>query len=191
MLKKDLGVTYQAIKRIPYRGNSTRCLALRQRFAQYMLGLLASGTRVINVDQTWIGDTNFTRRKWRQRGVSNSVAVSTVFPRVSMMLAISTVGEYYCSLYQVNTDSKMFCLFLSKLAERLTKEDRDWRANTVILCDGARYQTSKESQAHMRALGCRVVVTAPYSYASSPVEYAFAFFKSVDINPGRQKTGKK
>lgn len=29
VLKKDLGVTYQAIKRIPYRGNSTRCLALR------------------------------------------------------------------------------------------------------------------------------------------------------------------
>ena len=59
-----------------------------------MLGLLESGVRVINVDQTWIGDTNFARRKWRQRGVSNSVPLSTVFPRVSMMLAINTFGEY-------------------------------------------------------------------------------------------------
>ena len=65
MLKKDLGVTYQAIKRIPYRGNSTRCLALRQRYAQYMLSLLESGVRVINIDQTWIGETNYVRRKWR------------------------------------------------------------------------------------------------------------------------------
>ena len=79
----------------------------------------------------------------------------------------------------------MFCLFLSKLAEKLTKEDKDWRSNTVILCDGARYLTSKESQTYMKALGFRVVITAPYSYTSKPVEYAFAFFKSVDINPSK------
>ena len=85
----------------------------------------------------------------------------------------------------------MFCLFLSKLAEKLTSEDREWRQKTVILCDGARYQTSKESQAHMRALGYKVVISAPYSYAASPVEYAFAWFKSVDLNPDGQKTGKK
>ena len=33
-----------------------------------MLDLLASGKRVINVDQTWINDANYTRRKWRMRG---------------------------------------------------------------------------------------------------------------------------
>ena len=65
VLTKDLGIGYKAIKRIPFKGNSTRCLALRQKYAQYMLSLLESGIRVINIDQTWIGDTNFTRRRWR------------------------------------------------------------------------------------------------------------------------------
>ena len=82
-------------------------------------------------------------------------------------------------------------MFLSKLAAKLTQEDKDWRQNTVILCDGARYQTSKESVEYMQALGLKVCITAPYSYASSPVELAFAFFKSADLNPNNQKTGKK
>ena len=58
-------MSYKAIRRIPYRGNSIRCIALRQRYARYMLGLLESGVRVINIDQTWIGETNYVRRKWR------------------------------------------------------------------------------------------------------------------------------
>ena len=43
----------------------------------------------------------------------------------------------------------------------------------------------------MRALGLKVCITAPYCYASSPIELAFAFFKSADLNPGMHKTGKK
>ena len=43
----------------------------------------------------------------------------------------------------------------------------------------------------MRALGFRACISAPYSYASAPIEYAFGFFKSVDLNPRRLKTGKK
>ena len=55
------------------------------------------------------------------------------------MLAIDTAGKLYCALTQVNTDHHVFCLFMTKLAEKLTKEDRDWRASTLLLIDGARY----------------------------------------------------
>ena len=92
---------------------------------------------------------------------------------------------------QANTDSNTFCLFISKLVAKLTKEDRNWRDNTLLLIDGARYQTSAESIRHMKALGFRVCVSAPYSYASAPVEYAFAFLKDTDLNPNRLKTGKR
>ena len=69
-----------------------------------MLNLLASETRIINLDQTWINDTNFTRRKWRQRGQVNSSSLKTVTPRIAMQMAICTSGKLYCSLLQVNTD---------------------------------------------------------------------------------------
>lgn len=43
----------------------------------------------------------------------------------------------------------------------------------------------------MKALGIKVCVSAPYSYAGAPVEYAFALFKSVELNPDSLKTGKR
>ena len=85
-------------------------------------------------------------------------------PRISLQLAICTEGKLYCSLAQTNTDSKSFCLFISKLSAKLSQEDPNWRSNTRLLIDGARYQTSTESIGHMKALGFQVIISAPYSY---------------------------
>ena len=43
----------------------------------------------------------------------------------------------------------------------------------------------------MKALGFRVIISAPYSYSTAPVELAFAFLKKGDLNPEQQKTGKR
>ena len=56
-------------------------------------------------------------------------------------MAICTDGQLYCALTQVKTDANGFCLFITKLAAKLTKEDINWRDNTILLIDGARYQT--------------------------------------------------
>ena len=81
-----------------------------------------------------------------------------------MLMAIGTGGELYCALTQVNTDHKIFCLFMSRLAEKLKKEDPGALANTVVLCDGARYQSCAKSMSHMRALWFRVCISTPYSF---------------------------
>jgi len=62
-----------------------------------------------------------------------------------MQMAICTNGNLYCSLTQVNTDHRIFCLFLTKLVNQLNKEDKNWRNNTIMLIDGAKYQTCEES----------------------------------------------
>ena len=191
VLRKDIGARFKPIKKIPFLGNSKRCLLLRQHYARFMIDQLQTKCRIINVDQTWIGDTNYTRRRWRFRNQVNTVCDKRVNPRISMLMAISTEGRLYCALTQVNTDHDVFCLFISMLAKKLTSEDRNWKGNTLLLCDGARYQTCSESIRHMKAQGFLVCITAPYSYASSPIEYAFAFFKSVNLNPNQEKTGKR
>jgi hypothetical protein len=146
---------------------------------------------VINIDQTWLNDLNFHRRCWAATAQRNTRDGNPVTPRLSMLMAIDTDGNLYCSLTQVNTDHRVFCLFLSKLVERLNAEDKDWRKNSIILIDGAKYQTSKESQKYMRALGINYIISAPYSFAATPIEYAFSFLKAVHLNPLGLKTGKK
>ena len=73
------------------------------------------------------------------RGQVNSCPDSKVNPRVAVQMAICTSGKLYCSLSQANTDTNTFCLFISKLAAKLTKDDRDFRGNTILLIDGAKY----------------------------------------------------
>ena len=85
----------------------------------------------------------------------------------------------------------MFCLFVSWLAAKLTSEDKNWRSNTILQIDGARYQTCRESVNHMKMLGFKIVISAPYSFAAGPIEYAFGLFKQVNLNPDRIKTGKR
>ena len=191
VLRHDIGARFQRVKRVPHLGNSTRCLLLRQHYAKMMLEKLDAGWRVINLDQTWVNDANFMRRKWRLRGQSNSISERRIAPRISVQLAICTEGSLYFSLSQANTDSKTFCLFITWLANRLSRKDRNWRDNTLLLIDGARYQTSRESMGYMRRLGFRVAVSAPYSYAAAPVELAFAHLKAGNLNPTSLPTGKR
>ena len=147
--------------------------------------------RVLNLDQTWINDMNFTRRKWRYRGQAETCADSRVTPRVSLQMAICTDGKVYCSMYQANTDAKVFCLFISKLMAVLAREDRHFRDTTILMIDGAKYQACPESVEHMKRCGFKVCISAPYSMKSSPIEYAFAFLKSTHLNPDGLKTGKR
>jgi len=59
---------------VAFQGNSERCLVLRQLFAQRLLAQLQKGTRLLNVDETWINTGDMRHRKWRQRGQTNSIS---------------------------------------------------------------------------------------------------------------------
>ena len=45
-----MGLRYRPVKLVNSLANTSRCLILRQKYAMFMLDLLASGKRVINVD---------------------------------------------------------------------------------------------------------------------------------------------
>ena len=68
VLHHDLNLRYRRIKKIPYLGNTSRSLILRQLYAKFMLEKLATDVRVINIDQSWINEANFLRRCWKRRG---------------------------------------------------------------------------------------------------------------------------
>ena len=63
-MKKELCLGYRRVQKVPIQGNSERCLVLRQQYALTILPLLQSGRRIINVDESWINETNFTRKMW-------------------------------------------------------------------------------------------------------------------------------
>ena len=96
------------------------------------------------MDESWINLKNYRRRRWRQRGVVNSDNTKEVTPRIAFIAAVSTEGELYFSLTQVNTDAEVKQLFLTELAATLDLERPLWRKNTIILMDNAGYNKTDE-----------------------------------------------
>ena len=63
-MKKELDLSYKVVKKMPPRANDERCLVLRQQYALKMLELLQQRRHVVNVDETWVNESNFIRRAW-------------------------------------------------------------------------------------------------------------------------------
>jgi len=84
-----------------------------------MLDLLTEDKHILNVDETWVGQTNFTRALWQQRISKLSEPENVVAPRISMIVALDNFGELYLELHQANTNSDSFCYFLVHLIEKL------------------------------------------------------------------------
>ena len=72
ILKKDYSLSFGKITKVPNKANSLRNLYMRQQFGKKMLDLLSAGKRILNVDETWIGQTNYTRVGWRDYKVMES-----------------------------------------------------------------------------------------------------------------------
>jgi hypothetical protein len=65
-----------------------------------------------------------------------------VRPRISVIAAISSEGEVYLSVTQVNTDLNIMKAYLMNLVELLNRECKGWRNTTIFQLDNASYHNS-------------------------------------------------
>jgi hypothetical protein len=64
VLKEELGMCYRKIKTVSLHSNSEKNLVLRQRWAIEFLNLARKKKIFLNVDETWLGMSDFRRMKW-------------------------------------------------------------------------------------------------------------------------------
>ena len=115
VLRKQLGLGYRMAQRVPIHANTERCLVLRQQYALAMLPLLRSGRRIINVDETWLNESNFTRKVWCYPDAPGTQPLRAMSASLSMIAALDTDGRVFFSLGHATTDQDTFMLFLRHL----------------------------------------------------------------------------
>ena len=64
VLREELGMRYLKIKDVAVHSNSEKNLVLRQRWALEFLSLCWQKKVFLNIDETWLGMSDFRRRKW-------------------------------------------------------------------------------------------------------------------------------
>ena len=187
----DNRMRYKKIKRCSIHVNSIKNLVLRQQYAIQFLELVQEKKNFINIDETWLGMSDFRRQKWRVHGSTNSVPQLQIVPRISMILGLDQKGKTYLSLIQSNSNSKVMEIFFRQLVIKLNKEGADWRKDTVIILDNAPYHTSTSILKIYEDLKIPIMFSGPHSYDTAATELTFAAFKSRDINPRHVKMGKR
>ena len=73
----------------------------------------------------------------------------------------------------------------------MNAEIPNYSADTVVLIDNATWHVTQEVYDTFARNNMSVCFTAPYSFASSPVELVFSRLKSGELNPERLHSGKK
>ena len=96
-------------------------------------------TRIINIDESWLGMEDFRKMKWQPLVNINSIGKKLWQPRISLIVALDNFGESYITVSQSNTNSNTILLFIRDLIRQLSQKSRHWRKNTLIYWDGAAY----------------------------------------------------
>ena len=191
VFKKSMGLSFRRVRKVPVQANLDRCLVLRQQYGLAMLSLLGSGKRVINVDETWLAESNYIRKAWCRPGTPGTVATSSIQPRLSMVTALDTEGRVYFALSHANTDQDTYMLFLRHLIAQLDLETPGWQEDSVLLADNAPYHVSAQAREYLRKLQVPCMFSGPYSFSAAPIETLFSLLKLGELNKAHASTGKK
>jgi hypothetical protein len=73
---------------------------------------MMDGKRIINIDESAIGQGVFIRKGWSFAGSSAGHNVKPFGHRLSLLAALDTDGRIYFAISQSNTDQRVFGTFL-------------------------------------------------------------------------------
>ena len=191
IMKDQLHMRFRKVSKGPIYLNSTRNLVLRQQGAMKVLEAINRGKVLINIDETWINESDFRRMKWRAYGETNIVQSVSLTPRVTLIAAVDTLGNVYLTLTQANSNNKTMEIYFHCLAAKLDRERPNWRDDSIVVFDGAAYHRSASTLRVLSELKVPVMFFGPHSYNLAPCELFFAFVKSTHLNPTYLPTGKK
>ena len=107
-----------------------------------MINLLDKNKRIINIDESWISETEYSRRMWCPDKAPCTVTEKSVGTRLALITALDTEGRIYFAVTHANTGSDVILSFLRRLDIMLSIESLDWKENSIVLLDGAKYHTS-------------------------------------------------
>ena len=113
---------------------------------------------------------------WAPADAPASSILKPVSPRLALIASLDTDGNVFFSLTHANTDSDIMLMFISSLCRKLDNEILDWKENSVLLFDGAKYHTSEETLRFLRLLGVKTIFSGPYSYCKCIHNYIYHHF---------------
>jgi hypothetical protein len=100
---------------------------------------LAQGITLINVDESVLDRTCYTRKALGKKGTNVMTSNSVRLRKVSLIGALLSDGRNYLTVNSGINNQQHFWLFILKMVAVLEEEDPNWRNNYRFLLDNAAY----------------------------------------------------
>jgi hypothetical protein len=72
VMKDNLYMTFRKIVKTPVTANNDRNRIMRKQSSQKMFSYMKKSFRLINIDESWVGGSNYSRRAWKPKDETNS-----------------------------------------------------------------------------------------------------------------------
>jgi hypothetical protein len=72
VMKDNLDMTYRKIVKTPVTANNDRNRIMRKQSSQKLFSYMKKSFRLINIDESWVGGSNYSRRAWKPKDETNS-----------------------------------------------------------------------------------------------------------------------
>ena len=73
------------------------------------------GKRILTLDETWFGETNYKRKCWFEAQEPPSMINNVFQPRITLIAAVDNFGDAYFSLLQANNNQYTYGEFVKEL----------------------------------------------------------------------------
>ncbi len=97
-------------------------------------------------------------------------------------MAISSDGHAWYSMHTTTNKAQQFRLFLHFLFAKLKEQDARSLNNLVFLIDNTSIHKTPAILKFFQQHGATILFTAIYSFDHAPVELAFRYLKSIDLD---------
>ena len=105
IMRCKLGLKYKKSRVVNSRANLLSSRVQRQQFAMRLIQQMVDGKRVINIDESAVGQAVFIRQSWCLKGHKNTHLIKPFGHRLSLIAAIDNLGQAYFAVSQSNVDS--------------------------------------------------------------------------------------
>ena len=72
---------------------------------------------MINIDESWIAETEYSRRIWCPAKAPATITDKSINPRLALIAALDSDGHIYFALTHAITDSNVISSFLKRLCD--------------------------------------------------------------------------
>ena len=175
--KNKFDYSFKRVSSRSIQDDSYRLNLIKKLFAIEYLHKLKTGNLIVNVDEVLFSNKTKINYSWAKKGEAANIQNVLFGCSISMIVSITSRGEWFRSHLKSNNNSDQFIYFLKKLLLWIQHDLNYPIEETIIILDNCKIHKSKRTLKFLKRCKALIVFVPPYTPEMYPIELIFHLLK--------------